>query len=449
MPLGSICQQSANVASVLESESSRASCERIGKASKNVPVGSPTSVTTDFLPSLRDITLVSGIYVCFLGFGYVQENLFHFRHSITGELFAYPIFLVALLCAGNVLVSGLVLLFESQTDVRAEVEPSPVDDTGVRHELKSPTASDLHFSSRASSDTGEFTSSKDSTVSRVDHEKSGNASPRIAELTKTKGKSFLQRYLFSVGTPVLHNIALSSLTYVLSMLCTNYALTHVSYPTQVLIKSAKSVPVILGGAVFFKKRYPLYDYVVVAVITAALAVFNFTQQKAKISSHGGRQQSWLGLLFLCISLFCDSMTGPWQDQLLTRIKITSTHLMFLTNIFACGIASVICLFIEGFNPLAYCFESPHVWRHIILFCCLAGVGQLFIFGCLMAFGSLRLALITTTRKFFTVVLSVLLFGHSISALQWMCVIVIFTALSVQSYCTKRLKRKAEQRLKSK
>lgn len=393
---------------------------------------------SDIFPSFRDISLVLGIYVCFLGFGYFQESVFHARHSETGAPFTYPVFLVASLCTGNVLISALILYLESRTTVNVEIAPTSVDDTGVCHELKSPTATETQFFPEPPLPEG-LSRRTTFTASQADDPSRTASIPKSAEKA-----SFLTHYIFRIDKSVLLQIALSSLTYVLSMLCTNYALTHISYPTQVLVKSAKSVPVILGGALFFKKRYPMYDYVVVAVITAALALFNFTQHKPHVATGHGSQQTSLGLALLCVSLLCDSMTGPRQDQLLARVTLTSTHLMFLTNIFATLVAVLSCLVLEGLHPILFCLTTPHIIRSIILFCVSGTAGQLFIFGSLTAFGSLRLALITTTRKFFTVLLSVLLFGHSISTLQWVCVVSIFIALAVQSYNTKKLKRKAVQ-----
>jgi hypothetical protein len=42
------------------------------------------------------------------------------------------------------------------------------------------------------------------------------------------------------------------------------------------------------------------------------------------------------------------------------------------------------------------------------------------------FGPLPLSLITTTRKFFTVLASVLIFGHHIIGRQWMGAVLVFT-----------------------
>jgi UDP-galactose transporter B1 len=51
-----------------------------------------------------------------------------------------------------------------------------------------------------------------------------------------------------------------ALTYLAAMLASNEALQHVSYPTQVLGKSIKPVPVMLFGVLIARKRYHLMKY---------------------------------------------------------------------------------------------------------------------------------------------------------------------------------------------
>lgn len=47
--------------------------------------------------------------------------------------------------------------------------------------------------------------------------------------------------------------ATSSLTYLLAMVCTNMSLQFVNYPTQVIAKSAKPIPVMILGVLLGKK----------------------------------------------------------------------------------------------------------------------------------------------------------------------------------------------------
>lgn len=53
--------------------------------------------------------------------------------------------------------------------------------------------------------------------------------------------------------------ALSSLTYFLAMVCSNMALQFVSYPTQVIAKASKPIPVMILGVLLGKKVNNPFD----------------------------------------------------------------------------------------------------------------------------------------------------------------------------------------------
>lgn len=59
------------------------------------------------------------------------------------------------------------------------------------------------------------------------------------------------------STPKTYYI-LSALTYLLAMVCSNMALQFVSYPTQVIAKSGKPVPVMILGVLLGKKVFCIF-----------------------------------------------------------------------------------------------------------------------------------------------------------------------------------------------
>ena len=73
----------------------------------------------------------------------------------------------------------------------------------------------------------------------------------------------------------------SGVSQMLAMASSNEALRYVSYPTQVLGKSCKMVPVMAGGVVLGGKSYSAFEYLQVALITAGVCVFNLFGKKKK------------------------------------------------------------------------------------------------------------------------------------------------------------------------
>lgn len=66
------------------------------------------------------------------------------------------------------------------------------------------------------------------------------------------------------------------------------------------------------------------------------------------------------------------------------------------------------------------------------------MGQLFIFYTIKRFGALINTIITTTRKFFNILLSVLWNGNPLLGQQWLAVLMVFAGIIMSSvYKTKR------------
>jgi UDP-galactose transporter B1 len=103
--------------------------------------------------------------------------------------------------------------------------------------------------------------------------------------------------------------------------------------------------------------------------------------------------------------------------------------------FWCGLYNCAYLFIispAGFQLLAFCRAHPDATWDILLFCLCGAVGQLFIFFTIRTFGSLVNTLITTTRKFFNILLSVVWNGNPLLPQQWVAVFLVFAGLLVSS-----------------
>jgi len=62
---------------------------------------------------------------------------------------------------------------------------------------------------------------------------------------------------------------------------------------------------------------------------------------------------------------------------------------------------------------------------------------LFIFETIQHFGSLTLVMVTVTRKLFTMLLSVIVFNHTLTVGQWAGVGVVFGAIGVEAGMKRR------------
>ncbi|CAG8666730.1 2079_t:CDS:1, partial [Scutellospora calospora] len=181
------------------------------------------------------------------------------------------------------------------------------------------------------------------------------------------------------------------------------SLKHIDYPTFVLGKSCKLVPVMFMNIILYKKKFPIYKYIVVTLITIGITIFTLLQKTSE-KKKSSEPSSFYGIILLTINLLIDGITNSTQDQMFNKYKITGKQLMFYMNLFS-GILMSFWLLNpfnnELFNALTFCKNYPNIIIDILLFCLCGSLGQCFIFFTLHNFGSLFLVTITVTRKFFT------------------------------------------------
>ena len=215
-----------------------------------------------------------------------------------------------------------------------------------------------------------------------------------------------------------------ALTYLSAMLFSFSALRHMSYPMQALGKSCKMIPVMLLGIVIRRRRYSLRDYACVALITAGVALFSFKRQTDK-QTH----TSTFGLALLFGSLLMDGLTGPFQERLVAKYGPSTHQLMFYQNLAsACWLFLLLILTGDLLPAITFVQLYPAVLKDILAFGLVSALGQNFIFYTVRNFSALACTTITTTRKFFTILISILIYKHTLSTRQWVAVVMVFTGI---------------------
>merc|ERR1712226_401303 len=68
--------------------------------------------------------------------------------------------------------------------------------------------------------------------------------------------------------------------------------------------------------------------------------------------------------------------------------------------------------------MSFCVDNPEILSKILKFALCSAVGQSFIFYTIANFDPLVLSTVTTTRKIFSVLLSIFLKGHSLNLMGW-------------------------------
>ena len=212
--------------------------------------------------------------------------------------------------------------------------------------------------------------------------------------------------------------ALSGATQVSAKAFTSLALASgVSFPVVTLAKSGKMVPVMIGSLLLGGAKYTLREYLAVFAIIAGTCLVSMGKKK-------GPASSLLGLAFIGLSLTCDGITGGVQNRLKKKgaelgVKPKPYDMMFWTNFYMMLTAGLFALVLgEAIPGLQFCLAHPVIFNKILKFAVCSAVGQSFIFYTISNFDPLVCTTVTTTRKVFSVLLSIFLKGHPMSPQGW-------------------------------
>lgn len=238
-----------------------------------------------------------------------------------------------------------------------------------------------------------------------------------------------------------YRYSFTSLSNICSSWCQYEALKFVNFPTQVLGKASKMIPVMIMGKFVSKKTYQYYEYVVAAMISIGVSLFLTATAGDK---HSSTVTTVSGIVLMVGYMGFDSFTSNWQSHLFNEYKIPSMQMMFNVNCFS-SMFTLVPLVISGglFHALAFIRDHPDFGTHVFIISLTSVTGQLFIFYTIAEFGPLVFTIIMVTRQMFSILLSCIIYGHVLTQQAILGVLVVFLALWLQVYAKYRIKQKKD------
>ena len=201
---------------------------------------------------------------------------------------------------------------------------------------------------------------------------------------------------------ILAPLALVAITSSLASPFGYASLSHLDYITFLLAKSCKLLPVMLLHVTVFRKRYPLYKYLVVAAVTAGVATFTLHSGKHKqkhATVNEDANAPW-GLLLLGVNLLFDGLTNATQDHIFASFRpysgpqmmcannmmstvVTGAYLLVSPWLVATGLGEWFGMDVAGNAgemraALDFMARYPAVWKDVLGFAACGAVGQVFI-----------------------------------------------------------------------
>lgn len=124
-----------------------------------------------------------------------------------------------------------------------------------------------------------------------------------------------------IGSAPLFKYSFASFSNVMSAWFQYEALKYVNFPTQVLAKSCKIIPVMLMGKIVSRAKFEFYEYLTAAMISIGMLAFLLGSK----SDHHSISSitSMTGILLLTMYLMFDSFTSNWQSDLFKTYNMSS------------------------------------------------------------------------------------------------------------------------------
>lgn len=239
-------------------------------------------------------------------------------------------------------------------------------------------------------------------------------------------------------TPILYYV-FATLFNAVSMITCVLSLRWVSYPVEIVFKSARPVAVMLSNLLVCK-RYPIQKYFFVLIIVVGVLIFklfepsekNHTEQGTFLNINNWERFAGIGLLI--VSLCMDGILGTIQDRVRDRYSPTFRQMMSsMTGYMTATTAIIVTATGEIVDVFNFVTLYPIVMLHLVIISIAGAIGQLFIFIMLTSFGALATSVVTTVRKLFTIVFSILFYGNPSTSIQWIGAAMVFSALLADAF----------------
>lgn len=233
-----------------------------------------------------------------------------------------------------------------------------------------------------------------------------------------------------ISNGIRSSLAASASIQVASALASTLSLKFISYPVKVLGKSCQMLPVMLASTLIDGKRSTTCQYMCSLIITLGIVLFSMGLEKA---GEGGSGIYGVSLLFF--SLVLDGANASAQNRIRSTHKdIDGSHLMMYTNV--CKIVILLLLWISftsfteaptEIDVATFARKFQIEWVLIVV---TASMTQFFVFSIISIYGPTTTAMVTSIRKFVSIIISVIVFQHDVTVAQWGGIMVVFMGISM-------------------
>jgi solute carrier family 35 (adenosine 3'-phospho 5'-phosphosulfate transporter), member B2 len=259
--------------------------------------------------------------------------------------------------------------------------------------------------------------------------------------------------------PPFYLFSFSSLSNSLSSYCQYEALKYLSFPFHVVFKSSKLIPVMIMGYIINKKVYKRVEYVASIFISFGIYIFSQGGGQGKNKSkkpHNSKVDALsltlspsptieqvesnlelvnIGIFLMILYITFDAFTSNWQSRLFKKYKVNKLQIMIGINFWsALLIFTSISISGEMHDAIKF-FQTHHVaaFYSLVVLCISGTLGQFFIYHTIKTFGPLIFSIIMATRQIFSIVLSCIIFQHTLNIYSVIGSVIVFLSIGMRIY----------------
>ncbi|KAM4029019.1 adenosine 3'-phospho 5'-phosphosulfate transporter 2 isoform 2-T2 [Anomaloglossus baeobatrachus] len=193
---------------------------------------------------------------------------------------------------------------------------------------------------------------------------------------------------------------------VATMGLSNTSLGYLNYPTQVIFKCCKLIPVMIGGVFIQGKRYNAADVTAALCMSAGLIWFTLADSTVAPNFNV------TGVLLISLALCADAVIGNVQEKAMKLHNGSNSEMVLYS--YSIGFVYILLglAVTSGLTPaVSFCSKFPFQTYGYAFFFSLTGYfGISFVLALIKIFGALVAVTVTTGRKAMTIVLSFLFFA---------------------------------------
>ncbi|GJQ68395.1 Papst2 [Trypoxylus dichotomus] len=202
----------------------------------------------------------------------------------------------------------------------------------------------------------------------------------------------------------------------------NASLGYLNYPTQVIFKSCKLIPVLIGGIIIQGKKYGPLDFMAAFLMCVGLILF--TLADSKISPYFNMN----GVVMISMALLCDAIIGNVQEKSMKSSKAPNSEVVLYSYGIGFTYIFIVMVLSGDFHKgLSFFAEHPQeLYGCALLFSVTGYLGIQVVLTLVRTCGAFVAVTVTTCRKAVTMIISFIFFSKPFTfQYVWSGLLVIF------------------------